>query len=444
MSDIIKTYYIYQDNDNEEIKINQQNFYKQNDISPLILKIDGPSSEVEEINLQSYIFDKLDPTKRLSSSKEVTRGITESNEIKRRRESRELESAIRKDMVMTDLSQPPAELIAYINKTARDEVIAKAKAAAAKAAAAKAAASKDADAAAKAAASKDADAAAKAAAAKAAAAKAAASKDADAASKAASKKKKKTLSVLTYNVHNFYGNVDTKTEFVAKNQKFIQQMKLINEQNADIIALQEVSVSNEDIIIGSKKIVLKPLTTTAYKTWDNLKTALNKYHLYFKPYWGRKLLNIIGIKKELVEDIKDVEIVISSTSKLKFKIKDSNIKLTVVGIHLNVEKDKATSQLKTILENIEETETAIIMGDFNMTKATIDSEIFTRFATNPVDGQTGLKRSSVYGKKGPIDLILYNKSKITSTKAKKIRVDGDDKIQPSDHYPVFQQLEIRA
>lgn len=266
---------------------------------------------------------------------------------------------------------------------------------------------------------------------------------------------KGNLKLMTWNVFNFrsYGwNKGTANSY----KSFNEQMKLIKEQNPDIISIQEVAFSDSTNTYPSSYI----------KRVDFI-NKLSEYNVYIKPFGGSgKLQNVIAVRKTIKSD-EDKTTFNSGTYKIDVS-KPVNVKATIngkeiiiIGFHLPI-KDQGPNGEKTAAEKAEnilekvlkycDGKNAIIMGDFNHRHKEIEKEslykkgsidiklsnsdktLFKKYNYTKPSGKTGLNTGEV------IDMILWKGNDLSSTSSNKI-IELDPPI--SDHNPVIQKIKIK-
>ncbi len=219
------------------------------------------------------------------------------------------------------------------------------------------------------------------------------------------------LKLMTYNIKNNY-----KEKTFKRIDKII---KIIKEENPDIIGLQEVN----------------------FKVKNYLKDNLKEYQIFGKSrYQNNKIYdeyNIVLIKK-------NITVLKTETYKLYPKhkhaffslfpriatqvlIKYQNKEIHIFNTHLDVLFNYTRKkELEILNEKIKKEENIIIMGDFNMTPQNKIFQKLTSYYKNiNIVTQTNIHR------KHPIDYILISNN-ITYENTKII----NSKEMPSDHFPI--------
>lgn len=224
--------------------------------------------------------------------------------------------------------------------------------------------------------------------------------------KEASEEKKllntKSFRVMSYNIHR------------AKNEKHKNTLNdmiiLLNESNADIVCLQEVTKSQHERI--------REMTKTSAKFVSNAKRAIvsDGVATYSK-------YPIVESKHVLLTSKNEQRGFLHTSYKIDGKL------INVINVHLGLNKSERATQISEILEYIEKLEgETILAGDFNERYVRLDS--FT---------DTGKYHG--YGNKPTfealdtrIDYIFITTNSIYSTTYDVLKTDL------SDHYPIITKI----
>lgn len=212
----------------------------------------------------------------------------------------------------------------------------------------------------------------------------------------------KSFRVMSYNIHR------------AKNEKHKNTLNdmiiLLNESNADIVCLQEVTKSQHERI--------REMTKTSAKFVANAKRAIvsDGVATYSK-------YPIVESKHVLLTSKNEQRGFLHTSYKIDGKL------INVINIHLGLNKSERATQMSEILEYIEKLEgETILAGDFNERYVRLDS--FT---------DTGKYHG--YGNKPTfealdtrIDYIFITTNSIYSTTYDVLKTDL------SDHYPIITKI----
>ena len=242
------------------------------------------------------------------------------------------------------------------------------------------------------------------------------------------------LTLMTYNMYNF-------RSFPDQDESIDNQLHVINSASPDIFVVQEAT------FVGAS--FSNPPQPYVDKTkWEK---HFEGYDLFYAPYMQDKLNVVLGVLKKYKARQEQFSSIFNAIKGVCVTI--NGVDIRIVGLHLNVKKERGKSQLLDINVNKKisrEWKNVFIMGDFNLTKSEI---VLDNFKSESITSGSSVQFTGLQ-RKIEIDHIYYkgdNIVPITEPKAVtyKRRFLGKHSnwmqsisYEPSDHYPVLQKFVV--